>query len=606
MTRPALCAVILLAFALRVAGLDGQELRGDETFGYFFSLASPSEIVRRTLELGEPHPVASYWLQHGWMAVAGDSEFALRFPSAGWGILAVALLPALVRRLRLGDATALGAATLAACSPYLIWHAQDARMYSMSLALTMASTLLWLVWRARPALQWAAAYVAVTWLALHTHYYGVYVVVAHGAMGLLPTVRRERGLRGAILPGVAGLLFVPWVWRARHVLAGYHGNGDSPGAGEALLRAANALVMGETTPPAWRIGVALLAGTAIGVGLWQLYARQREAAQVLLLYAAVPLVAIWAGSLTRPVFDERYLVAAAPPLYGLAAAAGGMGKTTGRRMGLALVGLLLAAMITGTVRYAVDPAYSKTRGWRELAGRLELLASGATPATVRLMQNYPDPTLWYYYRGPVAHGVLPPRGNDRPAAQAEVEMLREAGVTRVLFVAQPSPQWDAQGIGHAALCQAFVPLDLGRLYGWELWAYLYPSVVPFATPVLFEPELRLTGAGLSADRVLPGGLLVVSLQWERGPSTPDGLAVSVQMLDGRGGLAAQQDRPLPAAGDPADVYGILVPSDLGHGDYRLVMVVYPAEDGTAPRVRTVDGREVVEIGTVQVVAPVKR
>src|SRR5690606_31076339 len=140
-----------------------------------------AEIVSRTLELAEPHPVASYWLQHGWLKLAGHSEFSLRYPSAWWSILAVALLLALAARLDLSEANRLAGGVLAAVSPYLIWHAQDARMYSMNLALTTAATVAAVAWWARPGWRSGAVYVVSGLLALHTHYYAAYVILAHGA-----------------------------------------------------------------------------------------------------------------------------------------------------------------------------------------------------------------------------------------------------------------------------------------------------------------------------------------------------------------------------------------------------------------------------------------
>jgi hypothetical protein len=79
--RLGLICIILLAFALSVSQLSTQELRGDEAFGYFFSLRPLIDIVRATLALREPHPVASYFLEKGWLALAGQSKFALRFAS---------------------------------------------------------------------------------------------------------------------------------------------------------------------------------------------------------------------------------------------------------------------------------------------------------------------------------------------------------------------------------------------------------------------------------------------------------------------------------------------------------------------------------------------
>ncbi len=78
--------ILLIAYGLRVYCLGCQELRGDEAFGYFFSLRSFGGILRETLALKEPHPVASYFLQHVWLDGAGYSEFALRFISVWCGV----------------------------------------------------------------------------------------------------------------------------------------------------------------------------------------------------------------------------------------------------------------------------------------------------------------------------------------------------------------------------------------------------------------------------------------------------------------------------------------------------------------------------------------
>jgi len=176
--RLGLICIILLAFALRVFQLSTQELRGDEAFGYFFSLRPLIDIVHATLALREPHQVASYFLEKGWLALAGHSEFALRFASLWFGILAVPLLYTLGQRLRLPASAALLAAGLMAISPYAVWHSQDARMYSMSLTLTLASTLL--AWEASEhggTGNWLG-YVLISWLALHTHYYAAIVILA--------------------------------------------------------------------------------------------------------------------------------------------------------------------------------------------------------------------------------------------------------------------------------------------------------------------------------------------------------------------------------------------------------------------------------------------
>ncbi len=107
------------------------------------SRSSPvAQLIRDTIALREPHPVGSYLLQGAWWSAAGHSEFALRFLSAWFGALSVALLYRLGRELGFGRAPATLGAALLAVSPYAVWHSQDARMYSISMALTLASTLL--------------------------------------------------------------------------------------------------------------------------------------------------------------------------------------------------------------------------------------------------------------------------------------------------------------------------------------------------------------------------------------------------------------------------------------------------------------------------------
>ncbi len=140
---------------------------------------------------------------------------------------------------------------------------------------------------------------------------------------------------------------------------------------------------------------------------------------LLVLYLGVPLLATWWGAQSRPIFNERYLVAALPPFYLLMAAAVDLRPLPRRNrprcspaVSALLAGVLIVGMSLSLVRAYSDPAYSKTRGWRELAAAITRLSAGLPPERVRVAQNFPDPTLWYYYRGPVEHLVLPPQAND--------------------------------------------------------------------------------------------------------------------------------------------------------------------------------------------------
>ncbi len=141
-----------LAFGLRLYRLDAQSLWLDE--GSTWVEVMSKGWLALFAELFSPN--AGYPLYHlllkAWVFVAGDSEWALRFPSALAGALAVLVLMAATSELcaasgQANDGYALAAAgALAAFSPYALWHAQDAKVYSL---LILASALLiWTLLRA--------------------------------------------------------------------------------------------------------------------------------------------------------------------------------------------------------------------------------------------------------------------------------------------------------------------------------------------------------------------------------------------------------------------------------------------------------------------------
>lgn len=615
-------AIILAAFTLRCAGLDAQELRGDEAFGYFFSLPALADIVEQTIDLQEPHPVASYWLQHLWLAVAGHSEYALRFPGVWWSVLAVALMFPVGRQLRFSARQSATAAALMALSPYAIWHAQDARMYSMSLALTLASTLLALRWwhasSRATKLRYAGAYVVVTWLALQTHYFALYVVAAQHFALLGWAVVQRAWYKVVQWWGIGLVLLVawlPWVIAAWSILLGYHGNGDSPALVDAIVRAHGAYGAGESVPHAWLWLCAVWVLVAMALGAFALWQKPqhwgRSPLWFLAIYWLTPFAATWLSSLNRPIFNERYLAAAVPPVYLLIAAAVGEQRQGASAnviswLGRGVVAVVLTGMALGSVSQIVDPLTTKTRGWRELAVALDRLSAGVEPDEVRLVQNYPDPTLWYYYRGEVPHLVLPPAANDRGSTESEVNRMVEQAVRRVFLVEQPNPSWDGSGIARDILAREYVQAAETTVANWNVSLWLHPPTTFGPINIAYEGDLELVGGQIVADDVPAGGLVEVHLHWQGEPDmVGSDEAVSIQLLDGAGQLVAQCDQPLEMASDTtAHVasYVILLPSALAAGEYQVSVVVYDPEREGAPRRLTSDGKDSVVLGSVRVVS----
>lgn len=528
-------------------------------------------------------------------------------------------------------------------------------MYSMSLALTTASTWLMIGWLQRQRHAWAIVYVVVSWLALHTHYFSIFVLAAQNLfvftrLFIAPVVKtlvfsqegerlksllrlpaRFTLINWLILQATIAFFYGPWLLRVQTTLTNYHGNGDSPLLGDMLQRAGTVFLVGESVPAEQRLWWALLAGLLLGWGGWTLWragTNGRRTLLLLLFYVGVPLLATWWSAQQRPIFNERYLVAAAPPFYLLLAVGLGQGgwwhgfarrlkpasssQSALKRTGLgAVIGIgawlvLVIGMVLSLQRHYGDPAYSKTRGWRTLATTLVQWSAGTPAERARIAQNFPDPTLWYYYRGDVAHVVLPPGAQDEAGARTTVQELRTAGVERVLLPLQPVSNWDDQGIAAAALATEYQLLYEASVGVWPVQLYIAPPPTVTQVDFAFQNGMRLASTAVQPPIVTPGAVLAVHLVWQTSSANLNGTEkVFVQLLNRAGQLVAQDDRPLSVLADqptmptPA-LYGILLPLTLSAGDYLLIAGLYdPAQPG-APRVLTTAGDDHVVITPITV------
>jgi hypothetical protein len=257
-------------------------------------------------------------------------------------------------------------------------------------------------------------------------------------------------------------------------------------------------------------------------------------------------------------------------------------------------------------RHYSDPVYSKTRGWRTLAATLVQWSAGLPPEKVRLAQNFPDPTLWYYYRGDVTHLVLPPGAKDEAGARAAVQGLRTAGVERVLLPLQPAINWDDRGIAAGTLATAYQLLYEAPIGVWPVQLYVAPPTNLMPVDVAFQNGMKLVGIATQPATMTSGNVLAVALDWQGNGATLSGTEkVFVQLLNSAGQLVAQDDRPLslptkqPIMSSLA-LYGILLPVTLPPGDYQLIAGLYdPAQPG-APRVLTTAGVDHTVIKTIPV------
>lgn len=216
------------------------------------------------------HPPLYYLFLHGWMAVVGDGDAAIRALS---GVLAVATLPLawIAGRRRAGAAG--GAATLLvmAIAPYSLRYATEARMYAMASFLVLAAWLVADDLRARSDRRRWAALAVLTGAALLTHYWALYLGFAavvvpawrwwrHGA--------RVEALRIGSALAAGAVLFVPWLPSFLEQVA-HTGTpwGTATRPTRAVVELAGGLGGGETFAEGLLFGVAVLVLALVGLSL---------------------------------------------------------------------------------------------------------------------------------------------------------------------------------------------------------------------------------------------------------------------------------------------------------------------------------------------------
>ena len=109
------------------------------------------------------------------------------------------------------------------------------------------------------------------------------------------------------------------------------------------------------------------------------------------------------------------------------------------------------------------------------------------------------------------------------------------------------------------------------------------------TEVSWENGITLTGVRFVDSTVQPGDVLRLDLTWQSKGATVERYKIFLHLLDAGGRVVAQRDsepldglRPTTTwtAGEVlTDRYGLLLPTDLPDGEYRLVLGIYDAASG---------------------------
>ena len=482
-TWKALLALILAAFLLRVLYLDGQSLWRDEVDVIRFANAPLPQLVRGLTQAQHNGPLY-YVMMHGWLHLAGDSEFALRYPSLCFGLLTVPLLYQLGRRL-LGRRAALIAALLVAVAPYLVWYSQDAKMYALVTALTLLAMLCQLQALRTGRSRWWLAFVAVVTLSLYIHLLAALMIPVYAAFFLLTWPRfRERWRGWLVSYGALTLPYVPLaLWQLPLILTGYETGHPFYPLRQMVASLFNLYSRGVALVGDWW-AVAVFVFAILGglVSAWELSGDETRLTSAsgsarpqlrlrlwLLSWLFLPLVLVYLISLRAPVFEPRYLVFVAPAFYLLTAS----GLVSLRRHSWAAAGVTMALVLSlsllGLWVQATTPIKSDFR-----AAAAYVMTHRRDEAPIMFQMPYIRHTFDYYFDGDYTSLEGPWTNDGKTEAQVGA-MMRQLleGQPSVWLVASESWLWDSRDLTriwldrHARLVEA-VSFERVDVYHYEL------------------------------------------------------------------------------------------------------------------------------------------
>lgn len=617
-----LIALVWVAFALRVYRLDAQSLWSDEGLSVYRARLTLGEnvsniiVVPPNVPTQDTNPPLYFVLLSAVRAVAGESEYALRFLSVVAGTLLVALMWTAGRRW-VSAQVGWWAAILTALSPFLVWYSQELRMYSLEALLSVAS-IYWLrraldrsgSARRAPWLIWAALTAAM----VYTHFTAFFVLAFEGLLIVTSLARARR--RVAVLGLTVLLLLVAPIGlyalsRAQASLSPAEGFRPLSSIAEEVL---GTVLVGRTNDvfqPWWALApgvIALAAGAAV-------IARQTRSRGWLIGYALIPFGLFYGAALLRPIYaGPRHVIWIAPALYMIAAT--GLAWWWARAK-LISVGLGIATLALMGVWLRVqyfDPAYIKG----DMRSAARAIEARATAADVVIVHDAISSFVFdYYYHGAAPWRIIPTYpSRDVEPALAEFQAAAQAA-QRIWFVTDPAPLSDFPpkvlddwARGHLLRLDfaRFPSIWLGSAY--QLYTAHFPifDTLPAAvkTRAVTWPDDALALAGIGPlDR--DGDQVRVAIYWRLSAPGQRNLATTITLIDATGARRAEAGGTLfdnwSVRDWPVDTYirqdlTLKPDTPLTPGTYHAIMTLAERKSGEV--LPAADGAVSIDLGAITI------
>ncbi len=364
--------VVLVGALLRFSTLGEQSFWTDEATTYAIVAHGLGHVISAVPKT-ESTPPLYYVVLWLWSRAFGLSEAGLRSLSALWGVLTIAVVGLVGRRLA-NERVGLAAAVLTAVNPIMVWYSQEARAYAMVIFLSALSLLLLLWALERPESRRLAAWGVCGAAAISTHYFAVFVIVPEvvwivGALWSRGLLTPGRGCACLLPLAVVGVALLPLAihqadGRAAFIAA------DEGSLPRRVVRLVKQDILGLNEPA--KAAFSAIGGLLVVLagGLLLRRATRSEQRHVLLPLAvgiggiSLGLLAAVAGA---DYIDTRNLLPTWPALA--LVIAGGLGAGAAGRLGTLGLSALAALSLACLLAVVLTPLYQRAN-WRGVAHTL--------------------------------------------------------------------------------------------------------------------------------------------------------------------------------------------------------------------------------------------
>jgi mannosyltransferase len=351
-----------------------------------------------------------YLLLHFWLGL-GKGEFAVRGLSVVAAVAAIPIFYLTAARLFSARAALFGSLLLVT-NAFFVYYEQEARSYALALLLVVLATYALIRWLDEPSVLWTAVYVGAASLSIYAHLFSLYVIAAHAASLL---ARRRTLPRLSWTVGMYALVAILLVPLMLYFATGYTGQlwwVRSPTLHD-LHTAFLSLTGGAGSPAHPHSGrrflllgyaAACLLGLVAAAWRWRVDRNSSVAwpYALVLAWLSFPTLGGFVVSFWKPMFVDRYLIVALPPLAMLAGA--GLAEIRLRGIRLAALGALVGLSLAQVVLQYGDQT---KEDWRAAAAYVSASAKPGD-AVVVYSPYMRMPFEYYFDRSPsIAAQVTP-------------------------------------------------------------------------------------------------------------------------------------------------------------------------------------------------------